>query len=71
MISREYLEQRIQELTVARDKHASDVDANNGAIQFCQHLLDTIAVDEAAEIVKQADEAVKANGKDKAEEAAP
>lgn len=39
MITREYLENRIQELTVARNKLMADVNGNNGAIQLCQQLL--------------------------------
>ncbi len=47
MITREYLEQRIQELTVARTKHQGDVDANNGAIQLAQYLLADLVKAEA------------------------
>ena len=39
MITREILETRMKEMTAARTKHQSDVDANTGAIQLCLHLL--------------------------------
>lgn len=70
MITREYLETKIQELTVARDRQQRDMYANNGAIQFCQHLLAELAAaakaeDEKAEAVTVAvaeAETAKANG---------
>jgi hypothetical protein len=49
MITREYLKARIQELSAARDKLQGDVYANNGAIQFCQHLLATLELEAKAE----------------------
>ncbi len=39
MITREYLESRIQQLVAARDKLQADVNGNNGAIQLCRQLL--------------------------------
>lgn len=47
MITREYLENRIQELTAARNKLMADVNGNNGAIQLCQQLLDSLSADAA------------------------
>ncbi len=58
MITREILETRIQEMTAARIKHQSDVDANTGAIQLCQHLLanlDVVRVQTEA-IIKEAED---------------
>ncbi len=57
MITREILETRIQEMTAARTKLQSDVDANTGAIQLCHHLLAKI---EAEEIVAEAKDALVA-----------
>jgi hypothetical protein len=66
MITRKYLESRILELTAARDKHQADVNANNGAIQFCQHLLGNLAAEAEAEQAKSENaehgEEPKANG---------
>ena len=53
MITREYLENRITEFIAARDKCQADLNANTGAIQFCQHLLNTLK----AESVADADQA--------------
>ncbi len=60
MITREYLETRIQEFTAARVKYQADVAANTGAIQICTHLLVKLAeevqaqaeADDRAEIEK-------------------
>ncbi len=54
MITREILEARLEEMTTARAKLQSDVDANTGAIQLCHHLLAKIEAEEIA------DEAAKA-----------
>lgn len=72
MITREYLEARIVEFTAARDKHQLDLEANNGALQLCRHLLASLAADadvaEAAaeeagvEEVAAQSESAKANG---------
>ena len=66
MITREYLETKIQELTAARDKLQGDVYANNGAIQFCQHLLATSAVESESDAktheAAEESESAKANG---------
>ena len=56
MITREILETRIQEMTAARTKHQSDVDANTGAIQLCLHLLANLDAEQlkAEVIIKKA-----------------
>ncbi len=41
-ITRENLENRMGELVVARAKVQGDLNAHNGAIQFCQQLLDVM-----------------------------
>ncbi len=68
MIAREYLEKRLRELIDARDKHQADLTANNGAIQFCQHLLTEIAAEAEPEGEPVMDdktaEALKPNGVD-------
>ena len=61
MITREYLETRLRELVAARDKHLADVEANNGAIQFCQHLLKNLVAEPDPEAT-QAGEQPKPNG---------
>lgn len=66
MITREYLEARITEFTAARDRCQADVAANNGAIQFCQHLLANLAAESEADTAQaethEAVEEAKANG---------
>lgn len=68
MITREYLEARIAEFTVARDKCQADVAANNGAIQLCQHLLANLAAESDAaqkaidKAVEQGEQPPKGNG---------
>ncbi len=60
MITREYLEGQIQELTATRDRLQRDVYANNGAVQFCQHLLAILELEAKAE--EEAIEGAEAEG---------
>ncbi len=65
MITREYLETRIQELTVVRDKLQADVFANNGAIQAYKHLqaiLTKEEIDAAAAEIAKGEETEQPNG---------
>ncbi len=48
MITREYLEQRLQEITATRNKLLDDVNANNGAIQLLRHLLASLDLEDKA-----------------------
>ena len=49
MITREYLDARLQEFIAARDQCQADLNANNGAIQVCRHLLNTLAAEAEAD----------------------
>ena len=67
MITREYLENRIQELIVARNKLMADVNGNNGAIQLCEQLLAQLDAEKAEALGQDAGqgeqgEAAKPNG---------
>ena len=69
MITREYLENRILQLTAARNKLLSDVSGNNGAIQLCEQLLAQLDAEKAEALGHEAEQqgqtevkAPKANG---------
>ena len=67
MITREYLENRIKELTASRDKLMANVNLMNGAVQVCQQLLADLAKEaDAAQAetheVAEEGEGAKANG---------
>ncbi len=74
MITREYLDQRLAEISAARDSAQADVVANNGALQLLKHMLAGMdaekgaAFDEACgEAARRLDEAEQVVKKDEDE----